>query len=349
MHRFNSLLPLALCSLIFVAAVSCSQEKSFSWQLVHQQEKLSLRGISAIDSSVCWASGTDGTVLLTTDGGTSWEDRSVPGADSLDFRDIEAFDEKTAVVMSAGEGSLSQLYKTEDGGESWTKVHQNKQPEGFFNAIAFWDREHGVLQGDPVNGRIYVLVTSDGGNSWSEIPLQQMPDGVRGEYGFAASGTHLTVQGENNAWLGTGGRKARVFKTTDKGQSWSSHETPIISGRASTGIFSLAFRDQDYGVAVGGDYNKELQAKKSVAITEDGGTSWQLVEEAELDYRSVVRYAAPYFITAGPSGSEYSSDGGHTWKPIEGTSFHSISVGQDGTNAVWASGSNGRIAKLVIN
>ncbi|WP_138431369.1 WD40/YVTN/BNR-like repeat-containing protein [Fodinibius saliphilus] len=348
MQRLNNIIPLICFSIILTIVVSCSQEKSFSWEIVHQQEKLSFRGISAVDSSVCWVSGTDGTVLKTTDGGKNWENLVIPGVDTLDFRDIEAFDRQTAVVMSAGKGSASQLYKTADGGKSWKKVYENKYGEGFFNAIAFWDGKYGVLQGDPIGGHIFILVTSDGGDSWTEIPRQEMPKAADGEYGFAASGTHLTVEGESTGWLGTGGHMAHVFKTTDKGQSWTTHETPFIAGRSSTGIFSLSFRDEDYGVAVGGDYNQELQEKKNVAVTEDGGASWKLVEDAGLDYRSVVRYTTPYFIAAGPSGSEYSPDGGYSWKSIEGPGFHSISVGAEGLSSVWASGSSGRIAKLNI-
>jgi len=45
-----------------------------------------------------WVSGTEGTVLRTTDGGKSWDALKVPKADTLDFRGIRAFDAETAVL-----------------------------------------------------------------------------------------------------------------------------------------------------------------------------------------------------------------------------------------------------------
>lgn len=327
--------------------VACSQSE-YQWKIVFDElPEVSFRGIAAVSDSVCWVSGSRGTILRTTDGGESWENRSIPGTDSLDFRDIEVFGPDTAVVMSIGSGTDSRLYRTVDGGTNWSLVHQNKYEQGFYDAITFWDNGHGLLQGDPIDGRLFILVTTDGGRVWQEVPKVQMPEVADGEYAFAASGSHLISGFERRAWIGTGGKRARVLKTSDYGNTWRAIPTPFIQGAASTGIFSLAFADSSYGIAVGGDYQKENEGTDNIIFTEDGGESWKPLSDADLDFRSSIWHTNGIFITVGPTGSEYSVDGGTSWISIKGPGFHALSVGAEGREAVWAAGSKGRIGRLV--
>lgn len=327
---------------------ACSSPEAYRWEIVHEEPDVSFRGIAAVSDSVCWVSGSRGTILRTTDGGKRWEQRTIAGADSLDFRDIEAFSRDTAVAMSIGSGRQSRVYRTTDGGSSWNLVQQNQYREGFYDAIAFWDNRRGILQGDPLNGRLYLMTTDDGGRSWQEIPQTQMPPVEEGEYAFAASGTQLVTGPNGQAWIGTGGAKARVLYSQDYGRSWHSFDAPIIQGEPSTGIFSLAFAEgHSYGIAVGGDYTKEEEGTDNVIYTEDGGAHWKLLREASLPYRSAVRYTGGYFITVGPSGSEYSNDRGKTWHPIQGPGFHTLDTGPGGMKAVWAAGRDGRVGRLI--
>src|SRR5918993_404975 len=206
-----------------------------------------LRGLSVVDERVAWAGGSGGTVLRTVDRGKTWQRRVVPDAEGLDFRDIEAFDESTAYALAIGAGELSRIYKTTDGGATWALRHVNRDPQGFLDALAFWDAEHGLALGDPVGGRFVILATDDGGESWSRIATEGMPEARPGEGAFAASGTCLVTQGGRNAWFGTGG--GRVFRSTDRGRTWTAQETPIRAGNGTSGVFSLAFRDAEHGVA----------------------------------------------------------------------------------------------------
>lgn len=352
-RTFQSLFTRSLFFLFLVSSWSCSSsdsapESAYRWQVVYsEQPEASFRGISAVNDSTCWVSGSGGTILRTTDGGQSWQRRPVPGADSLDFRDIEAFGADTAVAMSIGSGGQSRIYRTTDGGGSWRMVHQNPYEEGFYDAIAFWDNGYGLLQGDPVDGRLFILRSEDGGATWREIPRTAMPQVAEQEYAFAASGTQLVTGAGGRAWIGTGGARARVLRTNDYGQHWQAYPTPIMQGESSTGLFSLAFRDSLHGIGVGGDYSREGEGGDNVIVTQDGGRSWTLLEEAGLHFRSAIRYATDRFIAAGPSGSEYSAEGGKRWIPIGGPGFHTVSVGKGGLYAVWAAGREGRIARLV--
>ncbi len=175
-----------------------------------------------------------------------------------------------------------------------------------------------------------------------------MPDVEEGEYAFAASGTQLITRPGGHAWIAAGGVNARILHSSDYGQSWSIIPTPMISGEASTGNFSLAFANDLFGIAVGGDYTKEEEGTDNIIFTENGGESWQLLKSADLDFRSAIQYAEGTFITVGPSGSEYSSDRGQSWQSIEGPGFHTLSIGVGGLDAVWAAGREGRIGKLVV-
>jgi photosystem II stability/assembly factor-like uncharacterized protein len=175
------------------------------WKLQESGTKARFRGLSVVSRDVAWASGNQGTCVRTLDGGATWNMVDVPDSASLDFRDIQAFDDRTATVLSIGPGELSRIYRTVDGGSNWTLQYTNRDPKGFLDAIAFWDVDHGLALGDPVDGRYEIRLTDDGGKTWIKSPDAGMPEALPGEGAFAASGTCLVTQGTSNAWFGTGG------------------------------------------------------------------------------------------------------------------------------------------------
>src|SRR5262249_54321804 len=206
-----------------------------------------------VSADVAWASGTMGTFARTTDRGKTWSVGAVPGADKLDFRDVKAFGEATAYLLSAGPGDASRVYKTTDGGKTWAMQFKADDPATFLDAFAFWDEDHGIALGDPVEGQFQLIATDDGGAHWKPLPAKSRPQAVSGEGAFAASGSCLIARGKTDAWFVTGGAKtARVFHSTDRGRSWEAAETPVATGAASAGAFSIAFRDKDHGLIVGG-------------------------------------------------------------------------------------------------
>jgi photosystem II stability/assembly factor-like uncharacterized protein len=310
-----------------------------------------LRGVSAVSTSVAWASGSNGTFARTDDGGATWTTAVVPGAEDMDFRDIEAFDARTAYLLSIGAGTRSRIYKTTDGGRSWALQFKNLNPNAFFDSMAFWDENSGIVMGDPIDGRFVIVRTFDGGLTWINVPSRNLPPALPGEAAFAASGTCLVTQGRDRAWFGTGGAsQARVFRSTDRGFTWSVATTPVAAGTSSAGIFSLAFRDANIGIAVGGDYRREAEAGDNLAVTGDGGMSWIVPGPARLrGFRSAVAFAhggSAWLLAAGPAGSDVSGDGGGTWAALVGPGFHAVSLAPPGGEG-WAVGEDGRIARLV--
>lgn len=307
------------------------------------------RGVSAVSRTVAWASGSGGTYARTTDGGSTWRSAVVPGASELDFRDVEAIDANTAYLLSIGQGGQSRIYKTTNGGRDWTLQFTNSDPKAFFDAFAFWDARTGIAMSDPVDGRFIVIKTTDAGASWNEMPRENFPAALEGEAAFAASGTCSAVEGKHNVWFATGGAPvARVFRSTDGGASWRTSATPITAGNASSGIFSIAFKDAKNGVIVGGDYKRENEAGGNVAKTTDGGASWtEATGTRPSGFRSAVAYVAgtagPVLVATGPSGSDYSTDGGENWVSIDSTGYHAVSFGRSSSG--WAVGERGRIAR----
>jgi photosystem II stability/assembly factor-like uncharacterized protein len=266
---------------------------------------------------------------------------TVPGADKLDFRDIEAFDAKTAYVISIGNGDSSRIYKTTDGGETWDLQFTNKDEKAFYDALACWDRKNCIAMSDPVGGQFLVLSTSDAGATWNQIVSKDLPNAKQGEAAFAASGTCLYIGLNGVAYLVSGGNDARVFRSVDRGVRWIVANTPIVRGTAGSGIFSIAMYDAKNGVIVGGNYEKPDDGKDSLAFTIDGGETWES-RRGLSGYRSGVTYVdKKRVIAVGTSGADLSTDGGNTWKKIGGENFNSVAA--RGKNAVWAVGPKGGV------
>lgn len=320
----------------------CAFATNAQWQKQIVNTTASLRGLSVVNERIVWASGTGGTFLKTTDGGKTWKAGTVPGAEKLDFRDVEAFDANTAYLLSIGNGEASRIYKTTDGGESWKLQFKNTNEKAFFDAIACWDKTGCIAMSDPVDGKYLLIGTKDGEN-WQPMDTDKMATARSGEAAFAASGTCLITQGETGVFLVTGGKAARVFRSNNRGLSWFVSDTPITSGTEGSGIFSIAMWGAKNGVIVGGNYEKPNEINNNLAFTGDGGKTWT-PGKGLSGYRSSVTYVNPStLIAVGASGSDISLDKGKTWRPLDKLSYNAVQ--SKGYLNVWAVGDKGMVAK----
>jgi len=354
-HRAGARMGFALilaCCLAASASADSSAGRMPAQQWTVQDSGVSarFRGVSAVSEEVAWASGTNGTVVRTVDRGATWMNVSIPAAADLDLRDIDAIDADVAYALSIGSGDASRIFKTTDGGTTWETQFVNPEPQGFFDAMSFWDADTGLAVSDSVDGEFYVVRTDDGGRHWLRIPAAAFPPALDGEGYFAASGTNVNTHGSRHAWLGTGAAsEARVLWSTNRGRSWEVASTPLPAG-PSTGIFSIAFRDANTGIIVGGDYQAEDAAVDNVAITHDGGRTWSLPLGPGLSgFRSAVAFVPeagnPTWMAVGPSGADYSVNDGASWMAGEASGFHAISFAKTGT-AAWAVGDDGKIERF---
>ncbi|MCY7355359.1 MAG: hypothetical protein LH470_09855 [Lysobacter sp.] len=335
--------------------------------------KVRLRGISAVSTNVAWASGREGTVLRTIDGGKVWQAIKVPGAGELDFRDVEGFDADTAVVLSIGPGEASRVYRTEDAGKTWKLSLQNQDPRAFFDCMAF-EGTNGWMLGDPVDGRFQIYASSDAGKNWR---LQGSgPGAAQGEAAFAASGTCIAITGSGLIAV-TGGSMARAHIKVSVDKVWSATSAAGLPSAESKGYFSVAVSASNV-LLVGGDYKTETAPGIFAVVTEDGAHSLKqrLIEGAESrediqirtpvkqlvinsaepitlretpsprGYRSGIACAQQPLpcVAVGPSGVDSWSE--NAWQPVSDVGYDAIDFAG---NVGWLSGDAGRIARIEIS
>jgi photosystem II stability/assembly factor-like uncharacterized protein len=337
MHM-QKILPLLL--FVFLLVSGYSQEV----QLLTEGTKTSIRGLSVVNDNVIWASGSNGYVGRSTDGGKTWKWTVVKGFEKRDFRDIEAFDASTAIIIAVAEPG--NILKTVDGGETWKVVYENKTRGMFLDAMDFWNRQSGIVLGDPINGRFFMVRTLDAGDTWKEVPFESLPRADSGEACFAASGTNIRALDRDEACFVSGGTRSSLF--------WNGTpiELPIIQGKETTGANSVAVRDRKklkgsvHLVVIGGDFAADTSAVKNCFVTSDGGKTWKYPDQPPRGYRSCVEYInKKRLIACGTSGVDVSNDGGMNWRFISKTGFHVCRKAKEG-KAVFLAGGNGRIGKL---
>ncbi len=337
-----------LTAIVLLAALPVAA--AAQWRLADAGTRAEFRGLSLTNDHVAWASGTQGTVARSVDGGAHWTLLHVPGADSLDLRSIAALGPDAAVAASAGpaENGQARMFRTTDGGATWTQVYATEQKGVFLDALAFWDADHGIALSDPIDGKLFLLVTDDGGRSWSRVPPDALPAALPGEAAFAASGTCVAVWGTHDVWIGTGGgAQARVYHSSDRGRSWRVADTPVHAGGSASGIFALAFRDADHGVAVGGDYTKPRGATANVALTDDGGRTWHaapgMLVQAYLS--GVTWQGSGQVVAVGLAGTARSNNDGASWTMLDTLPLNAVRFRGSGFGV--AAGPHGRLARWV--
>lgn len=314
-------------------------------ELLSSGRKTSLRGLSVVTDNVLWVSGSNGTVGTSINGGKDWKWFQVKGFEKTDFRDIEAFDGATAIIMAVD--TPAYILRTTDGGYNWKVVYENKKPGMFLDAMEFWNSESGIVIGDPIDGHIFVARTFDGGYSWREIPEAYKPVAEKGEACFAASGTNVRPLNREAAVFVTGGTVSNIFIKADK------IRLPIVQGKETTGANSVAVWDNKSlsgggkkMIVVGGDFSADSSATNNCFYTKNGGKSWLAPKQPPHGYRSCVEYLTEKkLITCGTSGVDLSNDGGENWNYVTKEGFHVVRKAKDGS-AVYLAGSNGRVGKL---
>ena len=345
MKKYLFTIPLFVFVIQTTSAITNTLFSQVPWiEILTAGTNTSLRGLSVVNNNVVWVSGNNGTVGKTTNGGKTWKWMTVTGFEKTDFRDIEAFDVLTAIIMGIGEPAY--IFKTIDGGETWKVVFENKTKEMFLDAMEFWNEHSGIVVGDPVGGRFFISRTFDGGNTWQDIPFDKRPVADSGEACFAASGTNIRVLDRDEAVFVTGGLVSRIF-TKNKPMN-----LPVIQGKETTGANSIAVSDYqklnggNIMIVVGGDFMVDSSKTKNCFYTTDGGKTWKSPNVPPNGYRSCVEFISKKDVLAcGINGVDFSFDRGKNWKWISKEGFHVCRKARLG-NTVYLAGGNGKIGKL---
>jgi photosystem II stability/assembly factor-like uncharacterized protein len=327
-----------------------------------------LIAVSPVNSRVVWAAGTGGTYVVTTNGGATWRSGVVPGAESLQFRDVQGVSDRVAYLMSIGNDTGDfRIYKTEDAGAHWTIQFTNKTTNAFYDCFAFWSPDRGIAHSDSVNG-VFPDIRTDNGTTWHSI-APSMPPALSGEASFSSSGTCITTQGLQNAWITTGGSSiARILATRDGGYTWNAYDTPLVSNPNAGGL-SVAFRDPWHGIVGGGDLTNDSATQ--AATSSDGGQRWTLTTKPPipgaifcLAYVRGVEHYDDWWHRDDSGEHDRSvvittetqpnfSSGAAAWTPDEGQTWYKLpdvsgywGVAFANPEAGWFVGNNGQILKI---
>ncbi len=304
-------------------------------RLLTSGTKTSLRGLSVVSNKIIWASGSNGTVAKSTDAGITWKWITVKGFEKNDFRDIEAFDAKTAIIMAVAEPAY--ILKTTDGGENWKVLYKNETKGIFLDAIEFWNEQSGIAIGDPIKNKFFITRTFDGGKTWQDLPGDKLPLADSGEACFASSGTNVVKLNNAEAVFVSGGLSSHIYIRDKK------IILPILQGLESTGANSVAVKNSKTIMVVGGDFNTKDSSNKICYYTNDAGITWQEPIKKPNGYRSCVEYLGKNkWITCGINGADISYDNGKNFTAISNEGFNVCKKAKKGQNVFFA-GSNGKI------
>jgi photosystem II stability/assembly factor-like uncharacterized protein len=303
--------------------------------LLQQGKPTSIRGLSVVNDHIAWISGSNGYIAITRDGGKNWAWKQVKGFEKAEFRSIEAFSDKEAIIMASGTPAL--ILKTTNGGKNWHVKYRNTDTSYFLDAMNFTDRKHGVILGDPIRNKFLLLETNNYGETWQVI---NAPEAISGEAAFAASGTCLRIT-TNTIDIASGGKAARHLYSKSPYQIWRSDNLLIAHGRQSQGAFSMSC---DKRVFVGGDYTNDKDTTDAACwrIAKNAHT-WQ-TSTGLSGYQSCVELIKEHtYLSIGTSGSNISTNGGKVWVKINDGSFNVCRKARHG-NLVLLAGNKGRIA-----
>jgi len=291
-----------------------------------------LYSISIVDANIVWSIAFDNSATpdfavkeftRSLDGGNTWIAGAInlnsATASDLGLSSITAASASTAWVSAypiQNSTSAGGIWKTTDSGATWTKqttAQFSNLIDSYANFVYFWDANNGIAQGDPENGEFEIYTTSNGGTNWTRVPGANIPDPDAGvEYGYE---NHYAVYG-NTIWFGTD--KGRIFKSNDKGLTWTVTQSPSLD----FALDSFTFSDASKGLMMTYDPVKLFN-------TIDGGTTWNEVAKTGNLFNTDIAYIPETSIvvsasSANPIGSSYSTNDGLTWTTIDGISHGTL-------------------------
>jgi len=331
-----------LISLLF-AALCCTQISAQQIEILTNNNKISIRGLSVVNDKIIWVSGSNGAIGKSVDGGNTWQWITVKNFEKKDFRDIEAFDAQTAIIMAVSEPAF--ILKTTDGGNTWSTVFSDSTKGMFLDAMDFYDDTRGVLIGDPINNKVFIAHTENQGATWKiDSNTAQL---FEGEALFASSGSNIKMLWNKNEAIAsflfvTGGKKSRLFFDN------APHDLNIIQGQQTEGANSISINEKSGdAIIVGGDFTRDTMSKTNcILFSLHDKSRFMNAATPPHGYRSCVEYITENkLICCGTSGVDVSEDGGKNWRYISSAGFHVCQKAKKG-KTIFLAGANGRIARL---
>ncbi len=328
-----------------ILTIACSGKREISkptaamTMTVLNTDTLAIRALEYKDG-MYWFAGKDGQYgTVNAANGTVQINKLPEIASKLEFRSIAVTPSYT-FLMSAGSPAL--CYRVDKKTGNVVEIYRDMDASAFYDAMKFWNDREGIILGDPIDNCFSVLKTSDGGKTFTKINCEAFPDFVKGEAAFAASNSNIAII-DDKVWFATGGARARIFHSTNRGENWTAVDTPIIAGGAMTGIFAMDFYDDKEGVVIGGNWENKSDTSANKAMTQDGGRTWSLLNTGgDPLYCSDILYipgtAGKELLAVGTEGIWWSNDKGTTWLKISDKGFYTVAM-EDSSHGVLAGSS----------
>lgn len=347
LNKMNHFKILIVCILLIFDSTNLVSQSIPQITRIETNEKVSIRGISIPSPGTIWVSGSNGYIGLSKDTGQSYIWNEVNKYNKLDFRDIYALNDSETLIINSG--SPAFIYKTYNGGKDWKEVYRNDSKGVFFNGFDFWDKQHGIAFSDPLMNKLLILTTHDGGESWQEPDSISIPECFQNEAGFASSGSSIYCGIQGHVLIGTGGSHARLFVSNNYGVQWDVIETPMKSGKESTGIFSVMEGKNGNIFIAGGDYKNDSLSESNFFFIEKGSMEWNQPDHSPSGFcSSMVLAENKDIIITGTRGTEISTDAGITWKHIDSHPYY-VAATCNTCNYILLAGANGHTAILKIS
>lgn len=257
-------------------------------------------------------------------------------------------------ILLINAGSPANMYKMNTFGYSCASnlVFTESGEKVFYDSMYIDVKTgFGIVVGDPTDACLSILLTEDSGKNWNKITCANLPKAVEGEAAFAASDSNVKIVA-GVIYIISGGKKSRVFRSSDKGKTWEVFETPIVQGETMTGAFSMDFYSKKKGIIVGGNYEQQNDNSANKAITKNGGKTWKLIAKNKaFGYASCVQFMpksnGKVIYSCGTSGVYYSTNFGKDWiKILEDTDFYTLRFSSN--QYIYLAGRN-KVTKIKIS
>jgi len=327
-------------SLLSILVISCkstlnTNQISFSTVIIDTllEDKISIRAIAIANDKVYYAANKSRVGYINLKDYSKFERKINKDSLDLEFRSIAVTTNAVYVVNVANPAFIFRFSKDLIQKKL---VYEERHEKVFYDSMQFWNDKNGIALSDPTDGCLSIAITKDAGITWQKSSCDGLPKIDEGEAAFAASNTNIIIR-ENNTWIVSGGKKSRVFYSSDKGISWKVYETPIVQGEAMTGIFTADFYNNKIGFIAGGNYEKPNQNFQNKALTTDGGKTWKLVaENSGFGYASCIQFIpnsnGKGLVCLGNTGLFYSNDMGSKWTQLSrDTSLYTLRFIDDKT------------------
>lgn len=276
---------------IALFCVSCSNVTSLSynpWQVVPLPTEATLQDVGFTgESNHGWAVGSNSTLLETTNGGKTWQEKKLElGEQIYRFNSVSFVGDEGWIT-----GEPSILLHTTDGGTSWSRIPLSEKLPGAPTQIVALGPKAAEMATNV--GAIYQ--TQDAGKTWKAMVEEAV--GVVRNISRSEDGKYIAVSSRGN-----------FYSTWEPGQSaWVQHNRTSSKRLQSMGygkdgrLWMLA-----RGGMVQFSSDEDAEAWEESQYPEFS-TSWGLLD---LAYRT----PEEIWIAGGSGNLLFSSDGGKTWQ-----------------------------------